>query len=99
MYGDLSSVVLRKWVESLHVLDGRVLADVRFKFHQMHLDWERTVRKQPGQVGFRLDFLWHEVQDDDAQRPHVPGIYLSVTHDEDILFFEELDGRQPLGKS
>ena len=41
----------------------------------------------------------HEIEYDDAQRSNILCMSASGVHDEDILPFEQVDGRQAVGQS
>ena len=83
-------------IEGPHVFDGRVLACVCLDLHQVYFKLKGAVGEQPDEVGLCGDFQRHEVEDGNAQRTDILSVSPFVTKDENVLFSEEFDGRQPV---
>ena len=81
-------------VKRLHMLDGRVLRGMALQFHKAHLYLEGRVREQPYQVGLGSNLYRHQVEDDDFQRTYVLCTCPRCIDNEDILFLQQVDGRQ-----
>ena len=86
-------------VEHHHVLDGRIFRRVTLEFHEIHLQLQRRIGKQPHQVGFRGDFKRHEVENYDAQRTDILRMGPGIVHHEDILLLEQFDSWKLVGNS
>ena len=81
-------------IESLHVLDGRVLARMRLDLHEVYFELQRAVGEQADEVCLGRYLQRHEVEDSDSQRPNVLSIGTLVAQHKDVLISEELYGRQ-----
>ena len=65
--------------------------------HQLDIHLEGGVAQQPQQLGFCLDFFWHQVQDSNPQRTDVlPGGPV-LPHNKDVLLLQHRYRRQGVG--
>ena len=93
----LLSHFLEVAVEGPHVFHGRVLARVGLHLHQVNLQLEGRVGQDAHEVRFGRYLQRHQVQNGNAQRAYVLVAGSFGAHDEDVLLFQQLNGRQSVG--
>ena len=67
------------------------------RLEQGHVDLQRRVGQQPGDLGLGGDLGRHQIQDQDLQRADVLGGRPLPVHDEDILLIEGVVGGERFG--
>jgi hypothetical protein len=62
--------------------------------HQDHFYLQRGVAKKPGKLDFRVPFLWHQIEQQQAQWSDVLMHRLFLRHDINLLGMQCLEGWQ-----
>ena len=89
--------LLKSTVEHHHVFDGRVLGGVALQFHKTDFELQGSVRQEPYQICFRRNLQRHQVEDDNLQRTDILHVSTGIVHHEDVLMFQQLNGRKSIG--
>ena len=85
-------------IELLHMRGGCVLRLVIAHPDEMQVDLQRCRPDQPGKLRLRLDFLWHQVQQPDAQRPDILQGCAIIAHHHHALAREHVIGGKRFGQ-
>jgi hypothetical protein len=65
--------------------------------HKRQLDLQGCRAEQPSELGFRANFVRHEVEQTDTQRPYVLAHGVSLAHHHDTLTFKRATSREIIG--
>jgi hypothetical protein len=79
------------------VLGERVTRDMIRYANKRQLDLQGCRAEQPSELGFRADFVRHEVEQTDTQWPYVLAHGVSLAHHHDTLGFKRATSREIIG--
>jgi hypothetical protein len=63
--------IVKRLIKLQQMLDGRILGHIGRRIHQVDVDLKRRVRQRPKKLCFRRDFVGHEIEDQDPDRPDI----------------------------
>ena len=86
--------LIERFVKSLKVLRRGVLGDVALRRNQLQLNLEGGVSQQTGKLNLRLDFLGHQVYQQNLQRADILRNSPPLGHDENVFPVENIHRRQ-----
>ena len=72
-------------VEGFQVRQGSILGNMGRHMHQLNIHLQGGITEQPENLGFRLNLLGHNIENQDLQRTDVLLLCPIMGHDEDIL--------------
>ena len=72
-------------VEGFQVRQGSILGNMGRHMHQLNIHLQGGITEQPENLGFRLNLLGHNIENQDLQRTDVLLLCPVMGHDEDIL--------------
>ena len=88
--------LLKIAIKHHHVLHRSVLRRMAFQLHEVYLQLQRCIWKQPYEVGFRCNLQRHEIKNRYFKRTYILSGGTRIVHDEDVFFLQYVYRRQPV---
>ncbi len=81
-------------VKFRQVLLRRMTRRIRLCIDEVYLNLQRRIAEQAQKLCLRDVLDWHEIQDENLQRTDILTVRTVSIHDENILSFKDMRGRQ-----